>query len=101
MREEAVLEAHAVEEPATGDVEELEAPSRLPEPSRRTEVEAWRGEVRAAAIAAAGGIGAGAGTAPAGRASRPPPRGSAPSLPPPRAASARRGCCGGGRSRRG
>ena len=70
MREEAVLEAHAVEEPATGDAEELQAPSRLPEPSRRTEVEAWRGEVRAAAIAAAGGIVAGAATVAAVRAVR-------------------------------
>ena len=50
--------------------EELEEPSRLPEPSRRTEVEAWRGEVRTAAIAAAGGLVAGAATVAAVRAVR-------------------------------
>jgi hypothetical protein len=70
MREEAVLEAQAVEEPAAGDAEELEEPSRLPEPSRRTDVEAWRGEVRTAAIAAAGGLVAGAATFAAVRAVR-------------------------------
>ena len=70
MQEEVVLEAQAVEEPAADDGEELEEPSRLPEPSRRTEVEAWRGEVRTAAIAAAGGLVAGAATVAAVRAVR-------------------------------
>jgi hypothetical protein len=70
MHEEVVLEAQAVEEPAADDAVDLEEPSRLPEPSRRTDVEAWRGEVRAAAIAAAGGLVAGAATVAAMRAVR-------------------------------
>jgi hypothetical protein len=70
MREEIVLEAQAVEEPDVDDDEELEAPSRLPEPSRDADVEAWSGEVRAAAIAAAGGLVAGAATVAAVRAVR-------------------------------
>ena len=65
-----MLEAQAVEEPTAGDADELEEPSRLPEPSRRTDVEAWRGEVRTAAIAAAGGLVAGAATVAAVRAVR-------------------------------
>ena len=65
-----MLEAEAVEEPAADEGEELEEPTRLPEPSRRTEVEAWRGEVRTAAIAAAGGLVAGAATVAAVRAVR-------------------------------
>jgi len=68
--EEIVLEGQAVEEPSVDDGEELLEPSRLPEPSRRTEVEAWRGEVRTAAIAAAGGLVAGAATVAAARAVR-------------------------------
>ena len=70
MREEAVLEAEAVEEPGTDDDTEIVEPTRLPEPSRRTEVEAWRGEVRTAAIAAASGLVAGAATVAAVRAVR-------------------------------
>jgi hypothetical protein len=70
MREEIVLEAQAVEEPNTDDGEPLEEPTRLPEPSQRTDVEAWRGEVRTAAIAAAGGLVAGAATVAAVRAVR-------------------------------
>jgi hypothetical protein len=68
--EEVVLEAEAVEEPQPDDDEEFPQPSRLPEPSRRTDVEAWRGEVRAAAIAAASGLVAGAATVVAVRAVR-------------------------------
>ena len=68
--EEVVLEAEAIEEPQPGDTQELPQPSRLPEPSQRTDVEAWRGEVRTAAIAAAGGIVAGAATVAAVRAVR-------------------------------
>jgi hypothetical protein len=70
MPEEVVLEAQAVEEVVAGDAEGLEEPSRLPEPSRRTDVEAWRGEVRTAAIAAASGLVAGAATVAAVRAVR-------------------------------
>lgn len=56
------MEAEAVEEPQPDETEEFPQPSRLPEPSRRTDVEAWRGEMRTAAIAAAGGLVAGAAT---------------------------------------
>jgi hypothetical protein len=69
MAVEEVLEAQAIEEPAVDD-EPLEEVRPLPEPSRRGEVEAWRGEVRTAAIAAAGGIVAGAATVAAVRAVR-------------------------------
>lgn len=65
-----VLEAEAIEEPVADDAEPVAEPSRLPEPSRRGEVEAWRGEVRTAAIAAAGGLVAGAATVAAVRAVR-------------------------------
>jgi hypothetical protein len=71
MPQEVVLEAEAVEEAAADQDEPFEEPaSRLPEPSRRTDVEAWRGEVRTAAIAAAGGLVAGAATVAAVRAVR-------------------------------
>ena len=68
--DEVVLEAQAVEEPQPGDAQELPQPRRLPEPSRRTDVDAWRGEMRTAAIAAAGGLVAGAATVAAVRAVR-------------------------------
>jgi hypothetical protein len=67
---EVVLEAEAVEEPQFDDGQEMPQPSRLPEPSRRTDVDAWRGEMRTAAIAAAGGLVAGAATVAAVRAVR-------------------------------
>jgi hypothetical protein len=67
---EEVLEAEAVEEPVADDGGPVAEPSRLPEPARRGEVEAWRGEVRTAAIAAAGGLVAGAATVAAVRAVR-------------------------------
>jgi hypothetical protein len=70
MPQEVVLEAEAVEEPATEEGEPVTEPARLPERSRRAEVEAWRDEVRAAAIAAAGGLVAGAATVAAMRAVR-------------------------------
>ncbi len=68
--DEVVLEAEAVEEPQSDDTQELPQPSRLPARSRRVDVEAWRGEVRTAAIAAAGGLVAGAATVAAVRAVR-------------------------------
>ena len=75
MPQEVVLEAQAVEELAADDGERLEQPARLPELASRTDVEAWRGEVRTAAIAAAGGLVAGAATVAAVRAVRSnPPR---------------------------
>jgi hypothetical protein len=70
MPEEAVLEAEAVEEPGAADDRDLQQATRLPEPRRRADVEAWRGEVRTAAIAAAGGLVAGAATVAAVRAVR-------------------------------
>jgi hypothetical protein len=74
MADEAVLEAEAVEETGAVDDRDLQHATRLPAPSRRTEVEAWRGEVRTAAIAAAGGLVAGAATVAAVRAVRSSPR---------------------------
>ena len=68
--DEVVLEADAVEEPQPDDAQELPQPRRLPEPSRRADVDAWRGEVKTAAIAAAGGLVAGAATVAAVRAVR-------------------------------
>jgi hypothetical protein len=68
--DEVVLEAEAVEERQPGDSQEIPQPSRLPELSRRGDVVAWRGEVRTAAIAAAGGLVAGAATVAAVRAVR-------------------------------
>jgi hypothetical protein len=70
MPQEVVLEAEAVEEPATDEDGAVEEPTRLPAPSRRGEIEAWRGEMRTAAIAAAGGLVAGAATVAAMRAVR-------------------------------
>ena len=53
------LEAEAIEEAAL-EGEEVAETRRLPaRPGRREELEAWRGEVRIAAIAAAGGLVAG------------------------------------------
>ena len=74
MPEEAVLEAEAVEEPAADDAGRS---SRRPgfRSRRHADVEAWRGEVRTAAIAAAGGLVAGAATvAVCARCARPAPR---------------------------
>src|SRR5215203_1299458 len=68
--DEVVLEAHAIEEPQPDGSEELPQPRRLPEPARHTDVDAWRGEMRTAAIAAAGGLVAGAATVAAMRAVR-------------------------------
>jgi hypothetical protein len=68
---EELLEAQAVEEePAPDADDELQEPRRLPARARPGELEAWRGEVRTAAIAAAGGIVAGAATVAAVRAVR-------------------------------
>jgi hypothetical protein len=65
------LEAQAIEEPLPDDAPIDDKTVRpLPEPTRTAEVEAWRGEVRTAAIAAAGGIVAGAATVAAVRAVR-------------------------------
>jgi hypothetical protein len=68
--DDVVLEAEAVEEPQPTEAEELRQPRPLPQPSRRADLDAWRGEMRAAAIAAAGGLVAGAATVAAVRAVR-------------------------------
>jgi hypothetical protein len=66
-----LLEAQAVEEDPGSDAgEPIEAPRRLPANRRPGELEAWREEVRTAAIAAAGGIVAGAATVAVVRAAR-------------------------------
>ena len=68
-----VLEAQAVEEPVASDdqdAEPIEEPRPLPQKATDGGVDLWRGEVRTAAIAAAGGIVAGAATVAAVRAVR-------------------------------
>jgi hypothetical protein len=70
MGDDTVLEAQAVEEPATDEDEQLAEPTRLPQRWARADVQAWRGEMRNAAIAAAGGLVAGAATVAAVRAVR-------------------------------
>ncbi len=70
MSSSPVVEAEAVEEPiADGESSSGEEPVR-PLPTRRTpsELDAWKGEVRALAVVAAGGIAAGAVTVAAGSA---------------------------------
>ena len=57
---ERVLDADAVELPP-GDGEDVEGRA-LPERRSRAELGAWRGEVRAIAVVAAGGIACGAAT---------------------------------------
>ena len=67
---EEVLEADAVEEPAL-DGEVVEDGDRpLPERARKSEVEAFRGEMKTAAMAAAGGLVAGVATVAVARAAR-------------------------------
>jgi hypothetical protein len=67
---EDLLEAEAIEERAPeGDVE-TDPTRRLPARREKGELEAWRGEVRTAAIAAAGGLVAGVATVAAVNAAR-------------------------------
>jgi hypothetical protein len=67
---EELLEAEAIEEPVAEGA--VEAPTRhLPDRRQRgEELEAWKGEVRTAAIAAAGGLVAGVATVAAVNAAR-------------------------------
>lgn len=67
---EELLEAQAIEEPLGSDESEAvaEAPRPLPERAQPGGMDVWRGEVRTAALAAAGGIVAGAATVAAVRA---------------------------------
>jgi hypothetical protein len=68
---EEVLETEAVEvEFAEGEAVDTDSPRPLPAKAESSEVSVWRGEVRAAALAAAGGLVAGAATAAVVRASR-------------------------------
>jgi hypothetical protein len=70
MREE-LLEAEAFEEPAPeGHEEDVATPRPLPARAESRELGIWRDEVRSAAIAAAGGLVAGAATVVAVRATR-------------------------------
>ena len=56
-----MIDSEAVEEPAEGG--ELSTEVRaVPEQSDRAELDSWRGEVKAIAVVAAGGIAAGAAT---------------------------------------
>jgi hypothetical protein len=70
MAQEA-LDAHENEEPALdGEVVE-DGPARpLPEPAGQGEIEAWRGEMKTAAMAAAGGLVAGVATIAVAKAAR-------------------------------
>lgn len=67
---EELLEAEAIEEPARAEDEEPAEARPLPEQARSGEVGPWHGEIRTVAIAAAGGIVAGAATVAAVRATR-------------------------------
>jgi hypothetical protein len=83
MREQ-VLETEAVEvEAIDADPDEVSGARPLPAQAERGELSPWRGEVRTAALAAAGGLVAGAATAAVVRASR----GSSSSRKPARRAS--------------
>lgn len=74
------MEAQAIEEPLPPEEGKVEATRPLPERRRASELGAWRGEVRTAAIAAAGGLVAGAATVAAARAARGGARASARGL---------------------
>lgn len=73
MREQ-LLETEAIEMPAIeGEGDETEIPTARPLPARvetQAELSAWKGEARTAAIAAAGGLVAGAATVALARATR-------------------------------
>jgi hypothetical protein len=68
---EQIVEAEAVEESAAGGEVETGPTRRLPaQRDQRQELDAWRGEMRTAAIAAAGGLVAGVATVAAVKAVR-------------------------------
>ena len=68
---EELLEAQAIEEPALdGEVVPEDAGRPLPEKARATEIDAFRGEMKTAALAAAGGIVAGVATVAMAKAAR-------------------------------
>lgn len=59
---EDLLEAQAIEEPVADSGEPIQEPRPLPQRAPDAEVDVLRGEVRTAALAAAGGLVAGAAT---------------------------------------
>jgi tryptophan synthase alpha subunit len=68
---EDLLEAEAIEEPAGPEgADPAESVRQLPDRRAASELSVWRGDVRTAAIAAAGGIVVGAATVAAVRATR-------------------------------
>jgi hypothetical protein len=67
---EEVLEADAIEEPALDGEVVAEGERPLPESTRGNELEAWRGEMKTAAMAAAGGLVAGVATVAVAKAAR-------------------------------
>jgi hypothetical protein len=67
---EELLETEAIEEPVSEDEPEVDV-RPLPERAPAGDVSVWRGEVRTAALAAAGGLVAGAATVAVVRATRP------------------------------
>jgi hypothetical protein len=70
---EELLETEAIEMPVLEDEDEPTEPAARPLPApieRQAELSAWKGEARTAAIAAAGGLVAGAATVALARATR-------------------------------
>jgi hypothetical protein len=70
---EELLETEAVEMPALEGEDDIAEPTARPLPAvvdERAEISAWKGEARTAAIAAAGGLVAGAATVAIARATR-------------------------------
>jgi hypothetical protein len=68
---EELLEAEAIEEPAPeGEAAPEQQVRPLPDRVRETELDAWRGEMKTAAIAAAGGLVAGVATVAVAKAAR-------------------------------
>ena len=59
---ERVIDADAIEEPAEGGGALSTEVRAVPDRRRGSELDSWRGEVRAIAVVAAGGIAAGAAT---------------------------------------
>ena len=74
------MEAEAVEEESIPSDDVGTDTRRLPDKRRSTEISAWRGEMRTAAIAAAGGLVAGAATVAVAKAAARPSKGSRKSL---------------------
>jgi hypothetical protein len=68
---EELLEVEAVEEPAPeGEADAAQRVRPLPERAPESELDVWRGEMKTAALAAAGGLVAGVATVAAAKAAR-------------------------------